>query len=266
MLKRMTISALVILMSWTTYSQNGSGYYNRPYQIGEKLDFRVKYGWFTIGKASVNIPKDTVVNDSDNYLVHVIAETAGLLGFFNNTQDRFVETVNKEDFKPFYSSQNFQDGRDRDIQENFYDFDSGKVVVTKYKLTDNDFKPPKTYDLDSNAFGMMSSYLYLRNLNFHHLKIEDSVMMNVFFGKKHYDFGLEYAGQEEIKTEYGRIMTHKMYVLFPVTTTFPKARSVIVWTTIDKNQLPLKVEAHLKFGKVVCDLVAYQNLKHYFDP
>ncbi len=245
--------------------QNG-GSESRPYKIGEALEFRVKYGWFTIGRASVEIPNDTIIQEDLAYNVDVRAKTAGLLGFFSNTEDRFTESVDINNFKPIVSSQNFQEGRKRDIQNNYYDFDNKIVRVQKTDTDEMTADKIKTYDLEQDALGMMSSYLYLRNINFHGLKMEDSVMVNSFFGKKHYPFGIEYAGIEEIKTNYGRQLTHKLYILFPVTKTFPEARSVVVWTTLDKNQLPLRVEAKLKFGQVTCELENYRNLRYRFDP
>ncbi len=262
-MKRLYIFIFTLLVFSSLLAQNGH-YDDRPYTTGEFLDFRVKYGWFTIGRATVEIPKDTIVQNRNAYLVKVIASTAGLLGIFNNTEDTFTGTVYKDDFKPYYASQNFQEGRDRDIQENVYDFDHRIVTVNKTDHRKNKTFPPKVYELEPDAYGMVSSYLYLRNLDFNQMKMEDSVMMRVFFGKKHYQFGLEYGGIEEIKTNYGKIQAHKLYILFPVTKTFPEARSVMVWTTTDANQLPVKIRAELKFGQVTCELEEYRNLRHPF--
>ncbi len=250
-----------LLVSVLVTSGEGNDPNGYPFKIGEQLKYKVKYGWFTIGKGTVHIPSDTIVNGESSYRVKVVGQTAGLLGFFSNTTDRFDAIISKSEFKPIVASQNFQEGRKRDVQTNFFDFDAGKVRVEKINHEKNIVHDPKFYDLQPEAYDMLSSYLYLRSLDFAAFNPRDSVMVKVFFGKKHYDFGIEYGGTEVIKTREGKIKAHKFYVLFPVSSTFPKAKSVIVWTTMDENQLPLRAEAQLRFGHVTLDLVDYSNLK-----
>lgn len=247
----------LLLLTFAGYSQE----FDRPYQITESLSFRVKYGWFTIGKAKASLPSDTLVNAEPAYKAKVILETAGMLGFFNNTEDTFDGVVYKDDFKPIYASQNFQEGRKRDIQTNYFDYKSNQVTVHKKEAKEESIQQEKVYALDSNAFDLLSAYLYLRNLDFKNMSKGDSTMMTVFFGKKHYDFGLEYDGIETIKTDFGKIKAHKLYVLFPISKTFPEPKSVMIWTTLDENTLPLKIKAKLKFGQVTCELEEFENLK-----
>ena len=235
---------------------------NRPFGIGEELTFRVKYGWFNlnIAEATVGITSETIYESSPAYQVNVVGRTVGLAGLFGKTVDRFEALVGKEELKPLKASQDFQEGKKRDIQTNYFDFEAGQVRVEKIKR-DRELEP-RFYDLDEEAFDMLSSYLYLRSVDFSQLNETDSVMIKVFFGKRHYDFGLEYGGTEVIKTKVGKVTAHKLYILFPVSSTFPEEKSVMVWTTADENQLPLKIQAHLKFGKVTCELVDYSNLKY----
>lgn len=259
---RSVIFIFTISISVVTFAGNGDNdSAEHPFAIGEKLEFKVKYGWFTIGKASVTIPQEVVHNEIPSYKVNVVGETAGMLNFFSNTTDVFDATISKYELKPFVASQNFQEGRKRDIQTNYFDYETGKVKVQKVNHKENKPQEPKYYDLEPDAFDMLSSYLYLRSIDFSSLNLQDSVMIKVFFGKKHYDFGLEYGGTESIKSRIGKVKAHKFYILFPVSSTFPEEKSVIVWTTMDENQLPLRVQAQLKFGKVTCDLVDFDNLK-----
>jgi len=172
---------------------------DRPFRIGEELNFRIKYGWFniTIGKATVKIPSDTIVDGESFYNVNVTGQTAGCLGFFNNTVDRFEAIISKSNFRPFKASQNFQERRKRDIQTNYFDFESGKVKVEKTNDKKSTPQDPKYYDLEPEAYDMLSSYLYLRSIDYSSLKLQDSIMVKVFFGKKHYDFGIEYGGDQK---------------------------------------------------------------------
>ena len=233
----------------------------RPFQIGEKLELKISYGWFTIGRAYVNIPSDTIFENAPSYHVNVVGKTAGLLGFFNNTEDTFDAIIDKETLKPYVASQNFQENNKRDVQTNTFSYEQREVVVEKVDYEKQVTYKPKKYLLEENAFDILSSYLYLRSIDFASLSKEDSIMLKVFFGKKHWNFGIEYGGKETINSLIGKIKAHKFYIRFPVSSTFPEAKSVMVWTTQDENQLPLKVKAKLRFGNVTCELTDFSNLK-----
>jgi hypothetical protein len=262
--KKILLGALACLLLNVSFAQQKGSVLlpdDRPFDIGEKLELKISYGWFTIGKASVSIPRDTVFQNEESYVINVVGKTAGLLGFFNNTEDTFEAVINQSTLKPYIASQNFQEGKKRDVQTNTFLYNSNEVVVEKINYEKNITYKPKTYVLRNEAFDILSSYLYLRSIDFSTLTQTDSVMVKVFFGKKHWDFGIEYGGEEDVKTLFGKIKAHKFYILFPVTETFPEAKSVMVWTTRDENQLPLKVKAKLRFGQVTCELTDFQNLK-----
>jgi hypothetical protein len=239
---------------------------NAPFQVGEKLELKISYGWFTIGKATADILKDTLVNNTPSYHIKVVGKTAGLLGFFSNTEDSFEAIIDKETFRPIVASQNFLENAKRDIQTNTFDYEQEEVIVEKINFEKNIIHDPKIYKLEKDAFDILSSYLYLRSIDYRSFSKEDSTMVRMFFGKKHWDFGIEYDGTEIIKTIFGKINTHRFYVLFPVSSTFPNPKSVIVWTTQDQNQLPLKVKAKLRFGQVVCELTNAANLIAPIEP
>ena len=234
---------------------------DRPFVIGEELAFKISYGWFTIGKAKAAIPSDTIYGQAPSYHVQVEGRTAGLVGMFSNTVDTFDAIIDQETLKPYVASQNFLENSERQIQTNTFSFEDHEVTVEKMADNQQLKYKPKKYLLEDNAFDILSSYLYLRNIDFGSLNVTDSVMIKVFFGKKHWNFGIEYGGIETINTLLGKIKTHKFYILFPVSSTFPEAKSVMVWTTMDENQLPLKVKAKLRFGHVTCELDDYKNLR-----
>lgn len=232
-----------------------------PFIVGEELNFKVKFGWFTVGKAKIKITSDTTNNIQPSFYVYIEARTAGLLGFFKHTVNQFDAIISKSELKTSVATQNFLDNQKRDIQKNYFYYEKGKVKVEKVNYEKGIKHAPKLYDIDSNTLDILSTYLHLRSVNVKSIQAEDSIMVKTFFGKKTYEFGMGYAGNESINTQIGKIKAHKLHLLFPVSTAFPKPKAVTVWATMGKNQMPLKIEAQLKFGRVYCDLVSYKNIK-----
>ncbi len=189
--------AFTTLFSGTEDNQNKIESIERPFAIGEEISYKLKYGWFTIGKANVKIPSDTMVSNQKCYNVHVEARTAGVLNLFHNTVDQFDGAVAHDDLKPKFAFQDFLESGEREIQTNYYDYDKGQVIVEK-STKDGSAQEPNIYPLDPSAFDIISSYLYLRSLDGRALTPGDSIMIKSFYGKKHYDFGLEYVKKETI--------------------------------------------------------------------
>ncbi|MFT7034434.1 MAG: hypothetical protein ACJA2S_002948 [Cyclobacteriaceae bacterium] len=232
-----------------------------PFVVGEELTFKVKFGWFTVGKAQIKITSDTTNKAEPSFHVKVEARTAGILGFFKHTVNQFDAVISQSELKPSIATQNFLDNQKRDIQTNYFDYKKGKVRVERVNYEKDKKYAPEFYGIDSTTYDILSTYLYLRSSYLKSTQPNDSIMVKMFFGNKPYDFGMEYAGVERIKTQLGEIQAHKLYLLFPVSSAFPEPKAVIVWVTMDKNQLPLKIEAQLKFGRVFCDLTSHKNLK-----
>ena len=101
---------------------------NYPFVVGEELTFKVKFGWFTIGKAQIEISSDTTNNAEPSFHVTVEARTAGILDFFKHTVNQFDAVINQSTLKPSIATQNFLDNQKRDIQTNYFDYEKGQVL------------------------------------------------------------------------------------------------------------------------------------------
>ncbi len=231
---------------------------DRPFSTEEELHFKISFGWFTIGKGWVRLRND---RNDQTYKVEAEGRTVGLLGFFANLEDEFSAVIDAASLKPIEAERRIKDGRYWRNQHNWFDYDEDSVLIDV-----KDFKRPeknvkKKINISDSTLDILSSYLYLRSVDWSDKHLEDSVMIGTFYGKKIYNFGIEYAGTERIKFRSNRINTYKLYVLFPNSTVFPEDRPVTVWVTADENQLPLKVQARLRVGKATMELYRYENLK-----
>jgi hypothetical protein len=77
-----------------------------------------------------------------------------------------------------------------------------------------------------------------------------------------YTLQIRYKGKEEVKTKFGRIMAHRLVPIMPANQMFSGENSVRFWVSDDKNRVPVRVEADMYIGKVVCEIRDYSNLKH----
>lgn len=242
----------------TAYNLPGDSSISRPFSNQEALFFKIHYGWFTIGKGHVEIKQD----HPNEYTVEAEGKTTGLLGVFANLEDFFTAQIDKKTLKPIASKRKIKDGRYWRHQQNQFYHEDSSVHINSEDLKDPSKNVSKSIAISDTTFDILSSYLYLRSIDWNEKKERDSVMIDTFYGKKIYNFGVEYGGTEIIKYKSKKTRVHRLYVLFPKSSVFPDERPVTVWVSADENQLPLKIVARLGIGKATVELYKYENLKH----
>jgi hypothetical protein len=236
----------------------------RYFVSGEKLEFSINYGWFKLGEAvALHGERQNFMNGLDHYSVDVEAKTVGFLSFIKNVDAHFLSFLQKDSFKPTYSEKQVLEGKIRWDQTNYFNYDS---MVADVSIHTNKNRPHRHHlvDLNENTYDILGTYMYLRNIEWKRMEIGDSLMLSTQYEKRVYDFGIENGGFETIEWEGDEYKAYKLYVLFPVSGTFPEEKAVIFWV-IEKDgiRLPVLIEANMRIGRVTCKLEKYSVPKRY---
>ncbi len=225
------------------------------YDFPEKFNIKISYGWITIGEAQMSHQ----VND-DILTVDLLAYTTGIVNWIARLKDSVHTEINKYTLKPKSVYMDRNEGKYQRREDDYFDFNKDSATIHIYRSksgVDKDVEVRHIHLKDS-TYDMLSSYLYLRSRTWDQFSSGDSLMFNMFYEGKYYPFGVEYIKKDLIKTKLGEFMAHQLYVLFPISRTFPEKHMVKVWISDDKRQLPLYLEAKMKFGKAICELVGIE--------
>lgn len=230
----------------------------RYFRSGEKLEYSINYGWFKLGEAAaVHGERNNFINGNDHYSVDLKAKTVGFLSFVKNVDAHFLSFMKKDNFKPTYSEKQVLEGKDRWNQTNYFNYDSMTVDIS---VNTNRPRPYRHWivDVRKNTFDILGTYMYLRNVEWSKMRMGDSLMLSTLYERKVYDFGIENGGFEEIEWKGNTYKAYKLYLLFPISKTFPEEKLVIFWV-IEKDgmRLPVRIEANMRIGKVRCELDGY---------
>lgn len=233
------------------------------FKKGEHLEFKLSYGWFTVGKASLDID-DTyhLYNSKDCFKVEVKGSTAGLLGVFTHVDDTWGAYIKAEDLLPLHAYRNIEEGKYMREERTNFDHAAGKVEVLRYDPRKDEHKPKRVYDFSGEVYDLMSSFLYLRNVNFAKYAKGDTIRISTFYEDELYHFKMVMQGVETFSSKVGEIQAYKLKFLMPTSDVFPNEDGVHAWISSDQNHLPLRIEAEMFFGKAYCDLTAYRNIKY----
>lgn len=230
------------------------------FPLGEKITFRVKFGWLTLGKASMSLGGSVVSeNGKEYYESYIEAKTVGPLSWVAGIENSYWGLVGTENFQALRSEKHLDEKDGKVDQWNEFEFDK---LITHVKMIEHGKGgqiKEKQVRLRENTYDLHGTYMYLRKNLWSGYGIGDSLLLSTYWGTKLYDFGMEYAGAAKVKFDGKKYLAHKFYGLFPVSSTFPKERAVSLFV-FEKNGIgiPLLIEAELKIGKVKCELKSYQ--------
>lgn len=240
---------------------------SKPVNKGEELEFKLSYGWFTLGKAQMKTADYYETREGNECIkVDITGKTAGFVGAFSRVNDKWGGVVDKETFLPYYSYRFLEEGNYRLDEKAYFDYDSMRIRADYYDVKNDVPKPSKYFDLEKkNTFDLIGGFMVTRSLDYKGMSKGDTIKMDAYFDKEFYDFSLLYMGVEKVKTKVGKINCHKIVPIMPDNKLFSGENAVTFWISADPNRLPLKVEADMFFGTAYCELTAYKNVKSGID-
>jgi hypothetical protein len=269
-MKKFVSFALLLLIASSFSTES---YYrtikNETFRKGEHIEYLVHYGFLTAGTATVDVqPKYYTLNDRMCYRVDVVGKTAGFGGALVRVEDTWRSYIDTSAFVPHRFFRHLEEGDYR--REEVVDFsplkNSAVMKYEDYSAKDPIDKPhnkgKKTFQTPDYVQDMISGYYYLRTIDFSKYKEGEVITVSGSLEDAIYTLQIRYKGKEEVKTKFGRIMAHRLVPIMPANQMFSGENSVRFWVSDDKNRVPVRVEADMYIGKVVCEIRDYSNLKH----
>lgn len=227
------------------------------YIPGEKLKYRVHYGFITAGEAVMSLTdKYYFVNKKICYRAEISGTSSGAFDRIvriRNVWGSYFDTAN---FLPQKSFRSIAENRYRKREEIYFDYQNQKASLRVEE------KEPEEIPFSPGIQDMVSGYYYLRLLDFDGLAKGDTIKMKGIFENKTYDFNILYLGKASVKTRFGKTGAFLISPVMPDNSLFKGKHPIKMWVSDDKNRIPLKIEAELLLGSVDLDIVEYASLKH----
>ncbi|MCM1356508.1 MAG: DUF3108 domain-containing protein [Staphylococcus sp.] len=221
--------------------------------VDETLTYDVMYKWGFINKVA-GYATMTLRNDGDYYKASVFAENAPWANSIYMLRDTLYTTMTKVGLYP--------------VSYTYIAHENGKYKkdVLKFQRTGNTFtaeavrykqkvagEPMTSSSLHLEAQGMtvdmLSSFFYLRTLDFDSMQKGQNVTVNIFSGSKKEKLKITYMGTKSIT------LNGRSYPTYYINFTFTRkgvesSEPISGWISTDSQRIPLKVEGSLPVGKV----------------
>lgn len=258
-MKRLKITVIAVLsllaiLAFRQFEQNRI-IVNKSFSFGEKVEYRVHYGFINAAEARVEIAKNlSIVNNHPCYKINVTGRTVGAFDLITRVRDNWRSYVDTLSLVPHMFYQSIQENKYRKEETIVFNHDKDQAVSTIKEET-------KTYSTPKNINDIISGYFFLRTINFDKIALGEVIEIPTFFDGEVYKLRMKFAGKDVIKTKFGKIKVLKLNPLIPDNKLFKGEGAVKLWVSDDVNKIPLKAEVELAIGSLEMDIKSVKNLQ-----
>lgn len=219
----------------------------------ESLTYDVVYKWGLINKVAGHATM-SLRSENNRYHASVYARNASWANKIYMLRDTLYSTMTKGDFYPIsYTYIAHEKGKYKKDVLNFHrNGNTFSAEATRYKQKNSD-SPMTVSSINLEADGMtvdmLSSFFYLRSLDFENMTVGESVTVNIFSGTKKEMLKITYKGRQNVKLDDQKYPAY--YINFTFTRNGVESSEPISgWISTASQRIPLKVEGSLSVGKV----------------
>jgi Protein of unknown function (DUF3108) len=261
---RVLIGLIVIFAMFAFKQESGTTFSpSDAINTGERLDYRMYLGWFTVAKGSTTVAKDLHTrNERSCFKVDAYMETLGMATWISNVNDNWGAYVDATEIVTHESYRKLKEGKYKLDELIKYDHKNDKAFVQVADKATGKYGEAKEYATPDNVRDIVAGFMYLRVIDFAKYKVKDTLTVSGFFEDKSYQFKIIYFGKEVVKTDVGKIPCHKLVPIMPDNQLFRGDNSVTAWISADGNQIPVKVDARMFIGHAGTELVSFRGLKN----
>ncbi|WP_395627621.1 DUF3108 domain-containing protein [Daejeonella sp.] len=252
MIKKQILFIILLLAGSFAFAQVVKNNGEPVFKVGERLDYRLRYGFITAAEASIRVEESTAQFDN-NPVFHLVAEgrTAGTFNIFYKVRNRYDSYVDKKTMTPYLYTENIREA-------NYRRNDKARFYQEEKKVVSNN----GTFKSNGQTFDVVSAYYFARNLNISALTEGDTFSLDYFLHDGISKMDIQYVGKEVVKTSLGYVRCIKFSPSIQPGRVFRKNSKLYLWITDDANRIPVKAHVEILVGSVTLELISAEGLKY----
>lgn len=226
----------------------------------ETLKYKVIYRWGLVnkqaGRATITVRHGT----DGKSRAAMYAQTEPWADHFYKVRDTLLTTFRTDTRLPYSYTRIAHEGGSYANDKVLFSKNGSTTTATCVRLRRGK-KDKTTTKAESNlsasgdAVDLLSSFYYLRGLDFRNMKLGQQHVINIFSGKRKEILKISYLGKESIKIDGKKTDTLKVTFTFTSENGKTTSAPIKAWLSTDDSHIPLKLEGELKIGKIQCILI-----------
>jgi hypothetical protein len=232
---------------------------NNAFSIGEKLSFKVRYGFVRAGTATMAVLKETEINERPVYQIQTTAESDAPFSWVFKVDDVVNSFIDKAGLFTWRFEKKLHEGNYKlDLRVDYFPADSlAKVEYTRYKNKNEH----QIYDVKVPPFALdvLAAFYYIRTIP---LRIGDIISIINHDNKKVYNLEVHVYMRETINTAAGKFRCLKVEPLLKGEGIFKQKGRLLVWLTDDEYKIPVQMTSEVAVGHITTELEKIEGIKN----
>lgn len=236
---------------------------NTSFGKGEQLDYKVTFGFFTVGHGTTRIDSRVFkINAKPCYKIEAYGETSDWISWVTRVKDTWGAYLDTTTFSTQVSYRKIREGRYKKDELSNFDHGTMKVEVKTLNQESGVYENPKQYDIPKNAKDLVGGFMLLRQIDFARVQKQDTLIISGFFEDTSYYLKIMYMGKDLVSTKVGNIPCHRLVPIMPDNQLFDGENSITCWISDDENKIPVKIQAKMFIGHTGVELDGFRGLRN----
>jgi hypothetical protein len=221
---------------------------NNAFEVGEKLEFSVKYGKIKAGTAVMEIPEIVSHDGYDCYRIVSTAYSNDFVSVFYKVRDSVTTMVDVAGIFPRKFAKHLREGGYKSDRTTFFN------QKDHLAITGNDTIP--TYSFVQDA---LSSLYFLRTQE---IVPGKEILIDNHTDKKNYPLKIIVHKKESIEVPAGKFNCIVVEPVMRAEGIFKAKGSIKIWLTDDRYKMPVMMKSEVFFlGSISAQLTSYSRAK-----
>ena len=232
-------------------------------KIGEResLNYRVMFKWGLVNKQAGHANLTTHPGSNGRFTSVLSATSERWADHIYRVRDTLRGSIDATTFEPSsYEKISHEGGEYKHDIISYHRSDDSVTATCRRERRKKKDAPLKTSEISLEATGltldMLSSFYYMRAIDYPAMKPGDAVEMNVFSGKRKELLTITYRGRQSIDIDGQQCPCYHITFRFTGNGGKKTSDDMAAWISED-NRVPLKLEGKLPVGKVQCYFTGY---------
>lgn len=222
---------------------------NEAFDVGETLEFDVRYGFIVAGKAVLSIPYYEYYKGRKSYYIESRVNSLPFFSTFYKVEDLYISVVDVEGIFPWRFEQHIREGKYRKDFEAEFDHFRGIAKTSEGE-----------YQIDAYVHDIISAFYFTRTIDFSNMKPGQRITLNNFYKDTTYVLEVKYKGKQQVDVKAGKF---KCIIVEPIIQEgglFKSEGTLYIWLTDDKRKIPVMVKSKILIGSITAELTKYSGI------
>jgi len=245
---------VLFVLPVSVLAQSNMKFEGKDIVIGETLNYKASWGFFTIGSATTKVDKTLYkVGSNICFKIDASGQTNGVAKLFY-VRDKWTSYIDTAEMTTHKSFRSIREGRYELDEDIHFDHINKKAEVRVYDKKSKTYVLKKIYDTHDNIRDVIAGFMVFRLVDLSKFKIGETFTINGFYEDEGYKINVVYLGQEYINTDFGKILCYKLKPIVPKNKVFSGRDAVDVWLSANKSKTIIRLRAKMFVGNVQIDL------------